>query len=95
MVAVGIAWLARPRMLLLDEPTAGLAPSIAESLLESITGLINESALNVILVEQNARRALKWSKTAIILREGQKVYHGDSEECLNDKNILDTFLGVG
>jgi len=94
MLAMGRALMLNPRLLLLDEPMEGLAPLIVQELLAIIRRLTEESGMAVILVEQHARQILPLTRQALVLERGKAVYLGDSETLLNDRALLDRWLGV-
>jgi branched-chain amino acid transport system ATP-binding protein len=94
MVAIGRALMANPKLLLLDEPSLGLAPLIVEEIF-SIIRTINQLGKTVILVEQNARAALRLAHYAYILETGKISLHGTGEELLGDPRVQAAYLGGG
>lgn len=92
MVAIGRAMMARPRLLLLDEPSLGLAPLVVKSIFQAIDE-INKTGTTVLLVEQNAHTALKHSHRAYVLETGTIVLEGSSEELAADKRVREAYLG--
>jgi branched-chain amino acid transport system ATP-binding protein len=92
MVAVGRALMSRPRLLLLDEPSMGLAPIIVEDIF-SVIHELNEAGTTIFLVEQNARLALKNSHHTYVLENGSITTHGASTDLLNDSAIQAAYLG--
>jgi ABC-type branched-subunit amino acid transport system ATPase component len=92
LLAVGMALMVQPSVLLLDEPTAGLSPAAAQQLLDEI-GLISQSGIAVALVEQNAHDAMAISDRTYILVDGRNSRTGASGELLRDKDIRRMFLG--
>jgi len=94
MLAVGRALMLNPRVLLLDEPTEGLAPIIVEHLLASIRRIIREEGMATIIVEQHARKILGVTDRAVILDRGRVVHEGASAALLSDPAALETHLGV-
>jgi len=92
MVAVGRALMSHPRLLLLDEPSMGLAPIIVEEIFATIREL-NDAGTTIFLVEQNARLALKNSHYTYVLENGTLVKEGSSEALLNDPAIIEAYLG--
>ncbi|WP_309681664.1 ABC transporter ATP-binding protein [Polaromonas sp.] len=94
MLAIGRALMLNPKLLLLDEPLEGLAPLIVQELLAIIQKLTEESGMAVILVEQHARQILPLTRQALVLERGKGVYQGSSETLLNDRALLDGWLGV-
>ena len=93
MLAIAIAWLSKPTIMLLDEPSAGLAPAIATELFRVLQEL-QEQGMTLIVVEQNARRVLQYCDYAFVLREGMLVFEGTAEECLQDEETIKNYLGV-
>ncbi|MTH62274.1 ABC transporter ATP-binding protein [Paracoccus litorisediminis] len=94
MLAVGRALMLNPRLLLLDEPTEGLAPIIVEQLLASIRQIIRDEGLATIIVEQHARKILKVTDRAVILDRGEIVHQARSDALLADPSPLEQHLGV-
>ena len=94
MLAVARALMLNPKLLLLDEPTEGLAPIIVEELLQSITRLLRDEGLTAIIIEQHAQKILKMTDQAIILDRGRVVHAATSAELAKDSTLLDKFLGV-
>ena len=92
MLAIGRALMARPRLLLLDEPSMGLAPKLIQQIF-SIIGEINRQGTTVLLVEQNAAQALKRADTAHILETGEIVRSGTGSELAGDDAIKAAYLG--
>jgi branched-chain amino acid transport system ATP-binding protein len=92
MLAIGRALMARPRLLLLDEPSLGLAPIIVHSIFESIDQ-INKEGTTILLVEQNAKAALKHSHRAYVLETGTIVMEGPSKEVEADQRVKEAYLG--
>ena len=92
MLAIGRALMARPKMLLLDEPSLGLAPRICVSIFDAIKAL-NRSGLTVLLVEQNATAALKMADRSYVLESGRVVAEGSAAEMLRDPRIASNYLG--
>jgi branched-chain amino acid transport system ATP-binding protein len=94
MLAIGRALMARPRLLLLDEPSLGLAPLIVREVLHVVSSL-REHGVSVLLVEQNARAALRVADRAYVLEMGAVALTGAAQDLLNDRRIIDTYLGIG
>lgn len=92
MLAVARAMMARPRLLMLDEPSLGLAPVIADTLFDGLTK-IREGGVTVLLVEQNAMMALELSDRAYILETGQILKEGPARVMLDDPQVADAYLG--
>ncbi|MCY3834759.1 MAG: ABC transporter ATP-binding protein [Chloroflexi bacterium] len=93
MLAIAIAWLSKPRIMLLDEPSAGLAPAIAADVFRILQEL-GEAGITLVVVEQNARRILQYCDYAFVLREGKLVFEGAAEACLRDEEMIKGYLGV-
>lgn len=93
MVAIGRALMARPRVLLLDEPSMGLAPMVIQQIFKIISE-INATGVTILLVEQNAQQALSRSSRAYILETGEVVKTGPGKELLADPAIKEAYLGV-
>ena len=93
MLAIGRALIARPKLLLLDEPSLGLAPLIIEQIFEAVNQLRHRLGLTVLLVEQNAMSALKIADVGIIINVGTLVTSGQSKELLADANLRAAYLG--
>ncbi|WBB75411.1 ABC transporter ATP-binding protein [Micromonospora sp. WMMD1128] len=93
MLAVGRALMARPKLLLLDEPSMGLAPMLIQQIFEIITR-INEQGTTILLVEQNAQQALSRAHRAYVLETGRIVKEGTGQELLHDQAVKDAYLGV-
>ena len=93
MVAIAIAWLGRPKIMLLDEPSAGLAPVIASEVFRDLQTL-SQQGITLVVVEQNARRVLQYCDYAFILREGRLAFEGTAEACLQDEETIKGYLGV-
>ncbi len=94
MVAMAIGWLMRPRIMMLDEPTAGLAPLVATEVFRTLQTL-RDQGITLIVVEQNARSVLRWCDTVYVMREGQLAFQGTAEQCLADEDTIKNYLGVG
>lgn len=93
MLAIAIGWLLRPRLMLLDEPSAGLAPLIVTEIFRTLR-MLSERGLTLGVVEQNARSVLRWCDSAYVLREGRIVFHGTGEALQADPEIVKSYLGV-
>jgi branched-chain amino acid transport system ATP-binding protein len=93
MLAVGRALMARPKLLLLDEPSMGLAPMVIQQIFEIITE-INQQGTTILLVEQNAQQALTRAHRAYVLETGKIVQEGTGQELLTDSRVRDAYLGV-
>ena len=86
--------MAKPRLLMLDEPSLGLAPLIVKEVLQVVASLRNHG-VSVLLVEQNARAALKVADRAYVLEMGAVALSGQAKDLLGDKRIIETYLGMG
>ncbi len=95
MLAIGRALMSRPRLLLLDEPSTGLAPRITLQILQALDGLRASQGLALLLVEQNARLALRFSGRAYVLEMGEVVLEGPSSALARDARVIDSYLGSG
>jgi len=94
MLAIGRALMAKPKMLLLDEPSMGLAPKVMAEIFHTI-GEFRQHGLTVLLVEQNARWALRIADRAYVLETGNIVMDGSSEELLGNREVQRAYLGKG
>ena len=94
MLAIGRALMSRPRVLLLDEPSLGLAPIIIRDIFSELKR-INEEGVSILLVEQNAKQALLLSNRAYVLQTGHLLKEGFSKDLLNDPEIKEAYLGTG
>ena len=92
MLAIARALMARPRLLLLDEPSMGLAPLMVQEIFKTLREL-NERGLTIFLVEQNARQALKIAHYAYIMENGKIVLAGSDAEMLNNPRVIQAYLG--
>ena len=93
MLAIGRALMAQPRLLLLDEPSMGLAPNLVDQLLTSIRALRDDS-LTILLVEQNARAALAIADRAYVLEIGKVTLSGAAAEIQADRRVREAYLGI-
>jgi branched-chain amino acid transport system ATP-binding protein len=94
MLALGRALVGRPRLLLLDEPSLGLAPLVVAKIFEVIAGL-SARGIAVVLVEQNARAALKLASRGYVLETGRITLTGSGAELAHDRRVRDAYLGEG
>lgn len=93
MLAIARALMARPRLLLLDEPSMGLAPLLVREIFKTLRGL-NEAGLTILLVEQNVRQALRIAHFAYVMENGRVALAGPSEELLDNPKVIDAYLGA-
>ena len=94
MVAMTMALLRKPSVIMFDEPTANLAPIIATDVLNTISNLSKDSGLTVLLVEQNATRALKIGHWAYLLASGKTIFQGTTKELLEHRELGRLYLGL-
>jgi branched-chain amino acid transport system ATP-binding protein len=94
MLSIARALLTNPSVLLMDEPTEGLAPVIVEALADVMQRLRGEGGLSIILVEQNSRIALAFSPRCVVMDKGKIVYDGASQALQADPGLLESYLGV-
>jgi branched-chain amino acid transport system ATP-binding protein len=92
MLAIGRALMARPRVLLLDEPSMGLAPIVVQGIFRTLRE-INGEGLTIFLVEQNVRQALKIAEHAYVLENGRVVLHGRGRDLLDEPRVQEAYLG--
>ncbi len=93
MLAMGRALMARPRLLLLDEPSMGLAPLMVDKIFEVITDIARQG-VTVLLVEQNAQRALQIAQRGYVMDSGELVLEGPAQQLLDDPQVQAAYLGV-
>ena len=93
MLAIARALMSSPRMLLLDEPSLGLAPLVVEEIF-SILDKLSAQGMTILLVEQNARLALSHSHRGYVLESGQVAATGQAQDLLNDSRVLEAYLGA-
>ena len=86
--------MARPKLLLMDEPSLGLAPLVVRDIARSILSINREDQVSVILVEQNSRMALKLSSRAYVLETGRVALEGASDELVNNEEVRRLYLGA-
>jgi branched-chain amino acid transport system ATP-binding protein len=94
MVAIARALMAKPKLLLMDEPSLGLAPLVVQEIARNIVTINREDRVSVILVEQNSRMALKISHRTYALETGRVALSGRSADLINDETIKKLYLGA-
>jgi branched-chain amino acid transport system ATP-binding protein len=94
MTAIGRALMARPKLILLDEPSMGLAPQLVEEIFEIIKQLNEKEGVSFLLAEQNTNMALKYSEYGYVLENGRVVMDGPSEELGENEDIKEFYLGL-
>jgi branched-chain amino acid transport system ATP-binding protein len=92
MLAIGRALMARPRLLLLDEPSMGLAPLLVREIFKTLRAL-NRRGLTILLVEQNARQALQIAHRGYVMENGDIALAGASVDLLHDPKVIEAYLG--
>ncbi|WEV79476.1 ABC transporter ATP-binding protein [Janibacter cremeus] len=95
MLAIGRALMARPKLLMLDEPSLGLAPLLVQEIFGYIKRLNQEQGLTVLVVEQNARRALEVADRGYIMEQGRIVLEGSAAELQENPDVKEFYLGLG
>lgn len=94
MLAMGRALMSSPKVLLMDEPSMGLAPVLVEVIFDSIEQLNKSRGITVLLVEQNAQMALQVANRAYVLETGRITMSGDAKQLLNDEKVISAYLGL-
>lgn len=95
MTAIGRALMSRPKMILLDEPSMGLAPQLVEEIFEIVKKLNEEQGVSFLLAEQNTNIALRYAKYGYILESGRIVLDGDAQSLRENEDVKEFYLGVG
>ena len=95
MTAIGRALIARPSLLLLDEPSMGLAPKVVEEIFEIVRALHEKEAVTFLLAEQNATLALRYAHHGYVLESGRVVAHGTGAELRARSDVKELYLGLG
>ncbi len=95
MLAIARALMAAPRVLLLDEPSLGLAPQVTETIFDTLRELNAKEGVTMLIVEQNAMLALEIADRGFVLQEGRIVHSGSGAELLDDAAVVEAYLGVG
>jgi branched-chain amino acid transport system ATP-binding protein len=93
MLAIGRAFMARPKLMLLDEPSMGLAPMVAQEIFRVIENLSREKKTTILLVEQNARAALRMANRGYVLENGRLILEGTAADLLENKDVQRAYLG--
>jgi branched-chain amino acid transport system ATP-binding protein len=94
MVALGRALMSRPKLLLLDEPSLGLAPQVVREIARAILTINRDDGVSIVLVEQNSRMALKLSRRAYVLETGRVALEGRSSDLMEDDSVKRLYLGA-
>ena len=94
MLAIGRALMARPRLMLLDEPSMGLAPMLVEEIFEIVGRLNREEGVAVLLAEQNATIALRFAQHGYVMENGRIVLDGDANTIADNEDIKEFYLGL-
>jgi len=94
MLALGRALMARPRMLMLDEPSLGLSPKASQAIFQTIAGLNREQALTILLVSQDVLQSLRLSHRAYVLENSRMVMEGKGSDLLKDPKVKQSYLGL-
>jgi branched-chain amino acid transport system ATP-binding protein len=94
MLALGRAWMSSPKLMLLDEPSLGLAPKIFDTILDTVRK-IHATGASILIAEQNARKVLRLADHCYVLENGKVAFHGSGPELLSDERIGRTYLGAG
>jgi branched-chain amino acid transport system ATP-binding protein len=95
MCAIGRALMSRPRMMLLDEPSMGLAPQLVEEIFDIVSRLNAEQGVSVLLAEQNTNMALKYATYGYILENGRIVMDGEAGALRENEDVREFYLGIG
>jgi len=94
MLAIGLGLMARPRLLLLDEPSLGLAPIAVKDIFETLARINKDNNTTLLVVEQNANIALKNASYAYVMRVGRIAMNGPARDLIKDEAVIETYLGV-
>jgi branched-chain amino acid transport system ATP-binding protein len=94
MTAIGRALMSRPKMMLLDEPSMGLAPQLVEEIFEIVGRLNRDQGLSVLVAEQNTNIALRYARYGYILESGRVVLDGDAASLKANEDVKEFYLGV-
>jgi len=93
MLAMGRALMAKPEVMLLDEPSLGLSPVLVREIASVITNLNHQEGISIILVEQNARLALRLAQRGYVLEKGRIALEGDTSDLANNERVQEIYLG--
>ncbi len=93
MLSIARSLMSEPKLLLMDEPSVGLAPKIVESIFQTLILLQKQTGLTIFLVEQNAKLALNISQRGYVIETGQIILSGEKEELMNNKEVIRAYLG--
>jgi branched-chain amino acid transport system ATP-binding protein len=93
MLAIGRGLISRPQLLLLDEPSLGLAPLVVEQIFQTLSQLQQSTGMTILLVEQNAMSALRIASQGIVLDQGRVVIADDAKAIMNDTALRHAYLG--
>ena len=94
MTAIGRALMARPKLMLLDEPSMGLAPQLVEEIFEIVAKLNKEQGVSILLAEQNANIALRYADSGYILENGRVVMEGEGKSLAENEDVKEFYLGI-
>jgi branched-chain amino acid transport system ATP-binding protein len=94
MCAIGRALMSRPKMILLDEPSMGLAPQIVEEIFEIVHSLNGKEGVSFLLAEQNTNMALKYARYGYILENGRVVMDGEAQSLRENEDVKEFYLGM-
>jgi branched-chain amino acid transport system ATP-binding protein len=93
MLAIGRALMSRPKMLMMDEPSMGIAPILVAKIFDTVKNVLNAQGMTILLVEQNANAALRMSNRAYVLETGNVVLTGSGQDLLRDPRVREAYLG--
>jgi branched-chain amino acid transport system ATP-binding protein len=93
MLAIGRALMSRPKMLMMDEPSMGIAPILVAKIFDTVKNVLNAQGMTILLVEQNANAALRMSTRAYVLETGNVVLTGSGQDLLRDPRVREAYLG--
>jgi branched-chain amino acid transport system ATP-binding protein len=93
MLAIGRALMSRPKMLMMDEPSMGIAPILVAKIFDTVKNVLSAQGMTILLVEQNANAALRMSDRAYVLETGNIVLTGTGQDLLRDPRVREAYLG--